>query len=227
MTVAALVKVMQEAAMQNVIQIKVSAWDMELHNISWVLMRKHLKVNRLPSVHEPLKVVTYPAGFEKLYTYRDYLVYGPDEELLATSSSTWLLMNTLERKVVRIPAFVLDYEKHMPSPEMCLPRPLMKLPPFEAADASLPFRVNWHDLDFNGHLNNLYYLQWMLETLPDRLLEEGTLKEFDIAYKMEAHWKEEVRSELQVIDDQHFAHRLVRISDGKELAVGRSCFGRG
>ena len=48
MTVAALVKEMQETAMQNVMEMKVSVWDMEAQNISWVLLRKNLRINRLP-----------------------------------------------------------------------------------------------------------------------------------------------------------------------------------
>ena len=51
-TVAALINLMQEAAMQNVIHLKFSVWDMEKLNISWVLMRKNLKVFRFSTIGE-------------------------------------------------------------------------------------------------------------------------------------------------------------------------------
>ncbi len=224
MTVAALVKLMQEAAMQNVIEMKLSAWDLEPQHISWVLLRKSMKIERLPLIGERVKVVTYPAGFEKFFTYRDYKVLDEDGRTIAYSSSSWLLMDTLTRRMARIPDFILEFEKDMPSPSLCLPRPAKKMPTLEKPDRVLPFRVNWHDLDFNGHLNNVFYIQWMMEALPDEVLLSSTLKEFDIFYKQEAHWKEELISEVQQLDGQNFLHRLVRKEDGKEMAIGESRF---
>ena len=92
----------------------------------------------------------------------------------------------------------------------------------ERVEFTSRFRVYWHDLDFNGHLNNVYYLQWMLETVPDELLESGTLKTFDIQYKVEGHWKDEILSETQQLEEKRFLHRLRSKQGGKELAVGMS-----
>ncbi len=224
MTVAALVKLMQEAAMQNVIEIKVSVWDLEPLHISWVLFRKSLKIKRLPIINEEITVVTYPAGFEKFFTYRDYKIFDKKQELIAWSSSTWLLLDTIKRQMARIPDFILAFGADMPAPEDCLPRPETKLPKFEKALYSKPFRVGWHDLDFNGHLNNVYYIQWMLEALPDEILQSGTLKAFDIFYKVEAHWKEVLSSEVQYLGENKYIHRLVRAADGKEVAQAMSYF---
>ena len=70
-TIPAMINLMQEAAMQNVIKMGVSVWDLEPHNISWVLMRFLLNVERIPMLGERIKIITHPAGFEKFYTYRD------------------------------------------------------------------------------------------------------------------------------------------------------------
>ena len=169
MTVAALVRLMQETAMQHTIQMKVSAWDLEPLHLSWVLFRKNLVIQRLPMFGEKLVVSTSTAGFEKFFTYRDYKVFDEKKEMIASSSSTWLLMDTEERRMVRIPDFILEFAGKIP--EDCLPRPKTRLPNFQAAAISKPFRVGWHDLDFNGHLNNVFYLQWMLEALPDEVLQ--------------------------------------------------------
>ena len=222
MTVAALVRLMQETAMQHTIQMKVSAWDLEPLHLSWVLFRKNLVIQRLPMFGEKLVVSTSTAGFEKFFTYRDYKVFDEKKEMIASSSSTWLLMDTEERRMVRIPDFILEFAGKIP--EDCLPRPKTRLPNFQAAAISKPFRVGWHDLDFNGHLNNVFYLQWMLEALPDEVLQNGTLLEYDIFYKVEAHWKEGLLSEVQPLSENVFLHRLIRIEDGKEMAQGMSRF---
>lgn len=216
-TVPSLVKLMHEAAMQNVIDLKLSVWDLEPHQISWVLMRKNLIINQLPNLGEEIKVVTHCAGFEKFFTYRDYKIFNQQDELLAYASSTWLLMDTVKRRMSRIPDFILGLE--CPPEEECLPRPKNKLPKFEQADLTKTFTVGWYDLDFNQHLNNVFYLQWILETVPDNLLQNGRLERIDILYKLECKWKEEVICETQVVEEQNLIHRLVRKSDGQQLCM--------
>ncbi len=221
-TVPALLKLMHEAAMQNVIKIKLSVWDLEPHKVSWVLMRKSLKINRLPILGETIHIVTYPVNFEKFFTYRDYKVFDENGALIAASSSTWLLMDTESRKMTRILPFILEFQKKMPNPEVCLPAPMTKLPKFERVDFSKPFRVDWHDLDFNNHLSNVFYIQMMLEGLEDDILSNGNLEAMNIVYKTEGRWKDEIVSEVQKLDNHHFLHRLVRKADGKELALSES-----
>lgn len=220
--VPSLIKLMHEAAMENVLKLKLSVWDLEPHHISWVLMRKSLKINRLPVLGDVIHVQTYPAGFEKFFTYRDYNIFDESGDLLASSSSTWLLMDTIDRKMTRIPEFILDLNKQMPPKEACLPRAKNKLIRFEETHSAKNFQVGWYDLDFNNHLNNVFYICWMLEALDDSVLQYKKLKDFDIVYKQEAKWKDQVISEVQRVEENVFLHRLVRAADGKELSLAQS-----
>ncbi len=219
-TVPALMKCMHEAAMTNAIHLNLSVWDLEPHHISWVLMRKKLTIHRAPILGEQIKVQTYPAGFEKFFTYRDYIVRDEQGVIIAQAATTWLLMDTKTRKMARIPDFILSLE--MPDPTTCLPRLPMKVGKFGATHLQQDFRVGWYDLDFNMHLNNLYYLQWILETLPDDILQNRQLKDINILYKLECKWKEEVVAETEKISDSFFRHRLIRRSDNKEVVLAET-----
>lgn len=221
-TVPALLRLMHEAAMENVLRIKLSVWDLEPHEISWVLIRKTLKINRLPNLRERVRVVTYPVTFQRFFTYRDYRIYDESGELIASATSHWLLMDTKTRKMTRIPEFIMEYEKKMPASEDCLPMKKTKMPKFEKADFSKKFHVGWHDLDFNNHLGNVTYIQWMIEALDDEVLQNKMPVEIELLYKLEGVWKDEIASEVQKTEDGSFLHRLVRISDGKELAFAQS-----
>ena len=219
-TVSHLLKLMHESAMQNVIALKVSVWDLEAHKISWVLRHMQLQVNRLPRLGETINVLTYPAGFERLFTYRDYRVVDSKGQEIATAASKWLLMNTENRRLAPIPDHIAQIK--MPAPEDCLPRPNGKLPNWTQSHGQQKFQVNWHDLDFNGHLNNVVYLNWMLEPLPEEVLQNSQMEKLDILYRAEGIWKEEVLAEIQQLGDLEFLHRLIRIGDGKELAAAKS-----
>lgn len=223
-TIPSLVKLMHEAAMQNVIELKLSYWDLLPHEVSWVLLRKHLQVNRLPLLGESITVITYPAGFDRFFTHRDYKICTTDGEILAQSSSSWLLMNTRTRKMAPLLGFIRQFEDRMPPAEHCLQRPPSKLPQLERVDYLKTFLVGWHDLDFNQHLNNTYYVQWMLETLPVSFLESGTLQALDINYRSECRYGTQVLAEAQETEEGTFLHQLRENDSGKLLASARMKF---
>jgi acyl-ACP thioesterase len=215
-TTAALINLMQEAALQNVLELNLSAWDMRAQQISWVLMRKHLDVMRLPMLGETITIQTHPAGFDKIFTYRDYKVFDEAGALIASSSSTWLLMHTIKRRIARIPNEIRERGQFDTS--QCLPHPPNKLPDLEQVDVEKDFIVNWHDMDFNEHLNNVRYMQWVFETIDGYTKYSQQLASLDIIYKQECHWKDTVRVKTQQIDNQKYRHQLIRLSDEEEIA---------
>ncbi len=221
-TLPALTRLLHEAAMQNVLDLKLSVWDLEPQGISWVLMRQHVHIKRYPRLGESIRVQTYPAGFEKFFTYRDYRVWDQNGKEIVSSSSTWLLMDTHSRRMVRIPNFIKTFEGEMPAMDQCLPRAAAKLARFESPETREAFKVSWHDLDFNMHLNNTFYIQWMLEALPEKILQNCFAQQIDIQFKLEALKGEVILSQLQEIGKQQFLHRLIRESDGKELALAQT-----
>lgn len=219
-TVTSLINIMQETAMQNVIDLNLSVWDLAEQQISWVLMRKNLKLYKLPELGSSIRVITHPAGFDKLFTYRDYKVYDEKDQLIAESSSTWLLMNTEKRRIARIPEEIRARGNFDTSE--CLPHPKNKLPKVERVDIQKDFLVNWHDLDFNEHLSNIRYMQWMFETVDNYIEHRGKLIELDIIYKQECHWKDTVRVLTQKISDTQYLHKLIRLSDEEVIAVAQT-----
>lgn len=222
MLLPALVKLMHETAMQNVLKLNLSVWDLEPHGISWVLIRKHLEVDRYPRLGENIEVVTYPAGFDRFLTHRDYRVFDHSGQEIARASSTWLLLNMETRKIARLPDFILAFGHKMPDRQVCLPAPPTALPEPGRLENILTTEVHWHELDWNGHLNNMYYVQWMMEAAGTDQLEQSEVFELDIIYKQEAILAEKIRSAFSASgQEQTLLHRLTGSKD-QELAVARS-----
>lgn len=225
-SVPALINLLHEAAMQNVMALGVSVWDLEPQRLAWVLLRMQVSVSRMPLLGETIRIVTYPAGFERLFTYRDYKVYDATGEMIAWAASSWVLMDIDSRSLARIPAFILEFRNNMPAASTCLPRPVSILPKWEELNPrSQTFKVNWHDLDFNLHATNSMFVQWLIESLPDETLLKGELKWLDVQYRAEVLWKDEVLSQAYPQEDGTFLHRLLRGGNQKELAVGMSKWG--
>jgi len=222
MTMPALSRLMQEAALQNVIEIGMSFWDLEPHQVSWVLNRQQIHIKRMPKMNEQIRVHTTPAGFLRLFTLRDYRVFSESGELIAHSPSVWLLMNTQTRGLASRPPFLEAFDARMPPREQCFARPKGKIPAPQQADFTNHYRVHWHDLDFNEHLNNTLYIQWMLDPLPPEVLGQHNLTFLDINYRAECQLHDELRAEVQQAGEGEYLHRIIRVSDEKMLANART-----
>ncbi|HPH21091.1 MAG TPA: thioesterase, partial [Haliscomenobacter sp.] len=107
LTVPALVRLMQETAMQQVLELNISVWDLEQYSLAWVLIRKRIDIERLPMLGEKISIHSYPTGADRVFTYRDFRVYDEAGQQIATAATTWLLMNLQTRQMSRIPADLL------------------------------------------------------------------------------------------------------------------------
>lgn len=218
LTVPALIRFMQEAAMVNAMRIKLSVWDLEQYAVSWVLLYMYVDFFRRPVLGESLEILTFPSGVDRLYTYRDFSVFDAGGAPVARASSTWLLMDTERRRPARLPQLILDAEPYLPTPPHRLPPPDFKLDaPAEWAGEPRTFRVGYHDLDFNEHLNNVRYVPWMLESLPLETLSEGELRRMELQYIQEVRYGATLQSVRSAAADNAFTHELRQ----EERAVAR------
>ena len=87
-----------------------------------------------------------------------------------------------------------------------------------AASDALVFRARRGDIDLNGHVNNVHYVEWLLEGRPD---EAGACQELDIVFKSETLAGEEVRVESVETEPGAFVHR-VYAPGGRDHVLARS-----
>lgn len=224
-SVPALIRLLQDTAMGHVRKLEISVFDLEPLHLAWVLLRMRVEVIKKPELGEMVEVLTYPSGIDRFFTFRDYYMYNEKGEIIATAATTWLMMDTRSRRMARIPEQIVQkIPLTAPLGRTPLPHAADKLPQLLNPLRTLDFRVNWHDLDFNAHLNNVTYIEWMLETLPDEILDQRNLQQIEIIFLLEAQWKEKIESKVEAQADGSFLHQLSRSSDGKVLATGRSFF---
>lgn len=223
LTLPGLLRIFHEASLQSVIKLGLSVWHLEKYNASWVLLRKEVNVLKMPVLGDLITVETFPSGADRHLTYRDFKAFDQFGNLLATASSSWLLMELNERKMMAIPDEIIQsIERFFPNPSDCLARPSGKIPPIKKVDFEWRAQVGWFDLDFNHHLNNVTYASWMLNALPESLFKSKKLSNFQIRYTKEALLHDPVLCKTQQIDEFQFIHHLTRISDGADLAFSIS-----
>ncbi len=218
-SIPGLIRLMHEAAVQQVLKLKLSALELEPRGLGWVLYRQNLKVFRRPPIGASVKVKTYPSGKEKAFTFRDYQVYDQSDRLIAQASSCWLLMDVEARKIAPYPE---DIEMLLaPSNKLeHLPRPKSIRNEITSFDNELTQKVYFHHLDFNRHLNNTFFFTWMLDALDHSFLYSHDLKEWLVQIKGECFLGDQIQCRVISEESGVWLHAFLR--EGQVVAQGRS-----
>ena len=203
LTLAAAFDYFQEAAINHAERIGVGREDMARNKQAWILSRMSVVVDRRPSYRENITVRSWPIGAEKLFALREYDILDSANNPVVRGSSGWI---------------VLDMEKHRP----LRPQAIMESMPLNKSFATLPGGIVgvdpkenlrksgerqalYSDIDYNGHVNNTRYIQWIQDILEPEFLEKASHMRLDINYLGEVKLGETTELWTVSISDTHIA----------------------
>jgi medium-chain acyl-[acyl-carrier-protein] hydrolase len=124
----------------------------------WVLSRLEIRVDQFPKWGDRIRIFTGGRGADKLFAFREFLVWDQQEQVLARAMSSWLLLHTETKRIQR--------------PEVVLPTALFdpgKKPQWQPEKLTIvgellgtdSVRVRASDVDLNHHVNNTSYIRWI------------------------------------------------------------------
>jgi acyl-ACP thioesterase len=223
MSIPALMNLMQESANRNAIDYGIGIADLAEQGFGWMLMRFRLHIHQYPRYGQSLQLTTYPTAVEKYFIHRDFKVMAEDGTLLVDAASTWLVFGIEKRAMVPLPDFI----RRLTPPTIQEPLPKLPLKPdFQTAsfepDQETKVEVGWLNIDQNQHVNNVAYIGWLLESMPDQTLQTQELVELDIVYRTESHWHDQLQAQLATETPETFRHRIILQESGKDVLLARS-----
>ena len=142
---------------------------------TWVIVRTRMDFTRIPKWREKLTFETFPQKGYKLFCPRVVMARDEKGEPVMNAMTHWVLMDLSRKRP--IPAkmveerFNMKYEDRFQNPD------IGKLLKYEEAEKievfeEKTFCPNYFDIDLNRHVNNLSYINWCLDALPDSLRDE-------------------------------------------------------
>lgn len=157
-------------------------------NYAWILARMQVRFERPVRHEETVKMLTWHKGVNGLYFIRDYQMIGSDGIVAVNSTSSWIIMDITERRVVRTEAIadILPAEPQSLEAAISDPAPKVVVPRGQAMELLGTHRVCFSDVDYNHHANNVKYTVWAMDALPDDLVYGHALKELTINFNKEA-----------------------------------------
>ena len=213
---------MQEAASRHAEALGVSIQQLLSDNYTWLLSRLKIKIASFPVWQDRITISTWPSGARRLFALRDFQLQDDHHQTVAAAISAWLVLDVAKRRPVRIGPFV-DRLKPLEGRHI-LPDTLDKLPALASRSHIKEFVVRHRDLDINQHVNNVSFVEWLIESVPAEVLNTAVLVELEINFLAEAFYEDRILAACHPLDSLNtsFHHSLIRQQDGQELVRART-----
>lgn len=184
------------------------------HGRSWVGVNYHIKINRLPKIHETITITTWPSDQKTLFALRDFSVTDEKGEEIIAASSQWILIDFAKRRPLNL---FDNLPERMYLEERALQTDFPKIPEPVEPVLQKTFAVRFDDIDINNHVNNSIYPLWASESVDNDFRLEHEPSEIEISFKKECHYGENV----EVLTNESNGTSISFIksaTDGRELA---------
>lgn len=157
-------RMMQHSTEQAMERLGISVEDLNQRELLWVICFSQITIGRIPSFGEEVQMFTWPGG-EKMGMYiRKYAAFTGSGEQLFEAASLFSLVNSGTRTMV-VPS---DSGFVMPVVSLAEEPKLPKLTARGAEpDKEKTYMAKEQEIDYNGHVNNAFYLDWARDLLEE------------------------------------------------------------
>ena len=203
LTLNALVDTLQEAAIGHSEIAGYGVNDIPNTHLAWLLLNWKVQILSYPRSNELITINTWPRIFDKLYSYRDFEVFDSSNNLIAVASSKWFAIDTETKKIRKLtPEISEAYGNQVSKSVFDEPfKEKLKLP--EDLKLNFKYQIQRRDIDTNGHVNNLNYIDYALESLDEKVYDTTTFNNLIIEYKKEIKPNEIINCYYSLENNRH------------------------
>uniref|UniRef100_A0A1J3HQF3 Acyl-[acyl-carrier-protein] hydrolase n=1 Tax=Noccaea caerulescens TaxID=107243 RepID=A0A1J3HQF3_NOCCA len=214
----------------------------KLHLI-WVTARMHIEIYKYPAWGDVVEIETWCQSEGRIGTRRDWILKDiATGEVTGRATSKWVMMNQDTRRLQKVSDDVRDeYLVFCPQePRLAFPeennRSLKKIPKLEDPSqySMIGLKPRRADLDMNQHVNNVTYIGWVLESIPQEIVDTHELQVITLDYRRECQQDDVVDSLTTTTseiggtngsatsghNDSQFLHLLRLSGEGQEINRG-------
>ena len=168
------------------------------HNGAWIILsyEGQLTVEQ-PVFGDEIILGTRMLGVNRFFAQREFWLADLQGHRFATMTGQLSFVDLSKRRIQAIPdELVAPF--HAPKLKgLDRPRNQQSLTA-ETADQQAQYQVRYFDIDGNRHVNNTRYFDRMLDPLGPDFLNQHQLRSFNISYKNEVRYPDEVTSRYQL-----------------------------
>lgn len=159
-------------------------------NRVWVLSRMSIELSEYPKNDDTLIVSTWVHDVNRLFTQREFSFTDPNGKIYGYAKSLWACIDINTRR----PTNILDLDSMtdmVMKEEKCPISDTVKLSAAESKAVD-KFKIKYSDIDINGHLNSIKYIEHFVDIFPIDLFKTKKIFRIDINYIAEGKYGSEI-----------------------------------
>ena len=205
MTNESMVTLFQNLASFNSDAVGYGVYNVPKTGKTWVVVDWKLRVLRRPRYGENVIVKTWGRNTQGLISFRDFEIRS-DNEICAVATSKWMLIDIATRKPIEISDEIKDAFGEHDEFEVFIDEKLERIKPLTSYSKSGKINIRKSDLDFNNHVNNIKYFDYINELSENRIYNDVR-----ISYLKEINEDDDVSIYLE--KEENIDHYLIKSSD--------------
>jgi len=184
---------LEETAADHCYSIDYSLYDLEKQNVGWILLSGFMQMDRYPGYKEKITIRTWLSTYSTIKGIRENIIYDEQRNIIGRARGLWLFFDISKRRPVQIFDEIRDKWSYCrdESTGQDISR---KLDVLDTAGYMQEFCINRYDTDMNKHVNNIRYLQWVIESIPDEIIDNYYLHSIDGRFISEAQYGDTIIS---------------------------------
>jgi acyl-ACP thioesterase len=192
---------------------------------TWVISRLCIEMMEMPRQYEHCEVRTWVKSVMRYFTNRNFSIHRADGTPLGYARSVWAMIDLETRKPCDLLSLydgdILNYGV----PEEQDKCPIEGHGRFRFTDPKLVRTIDtyYSDVDINGHINSIKYIEHILDLFPRERFEKQSIHRFEIAYKAESYLGDRLSFYEQTISDDEIDIE-VRKNEGETVCQAKVYF---
>ena len=180
---SSLLSIIQDVATLGAEHIGAGTQKVTGNGYIWVVTKMEIEIERMPKYLEDVKLITYPNKMIHFIYPRTILIKDKEDNTLVKASTLWCILNYNTRKLV------MPNEINLLTPG---DEAIKKISPIDVKDTNLleERKVRINDLDINMHMNNVKYLDYIVDTMDIDFVSYNDITNINLVFHEEVKFNE-------------------------------------
>lgn len=219
---SSILTLLEETAADHCYSINHSLYDLEKQNIGWVLLSGVMEMFCYPKYKEKITIRTWLSSYSTVKGIRENIIYNELGKIIGKAKGLWVFFDIQRRRPIQI--FDAIKEKWSFYKEECMNHDITKkIEPIDTLKHIKEFNINRFDVDTNQHVNNIRYLQWLMESVSEDIIDNFYLHSIDGRFIAEAQLGDTIMSFTERdVHENSYVHTIKTKSNNKVCAIAKT-----
>ncbi|ABR32877.1 acyl-[acyl-carrier-protein] thioesterase [Clostridium beijerinckii] len=158
-------------------------------NLTWMVNKWEINMYEYPTYNEKIKVRMTPIAYRKSLMNIQFEIFNSRGKKVADAFSLWILLD-MKQKIPCRNKFEDMFEVYGLKASENKINTMKKINISKNLINTKKLNVGYCDIDTNGHVNNVKYLYWILDTISEDIVKDYKITKLRISYKKSANYSD-------------------------------------